>query len=95
MLKYRMVGWIRLHSFFIGVWRRLVACLNGVQEAESSILSTPTKKPLDEPFMGLPKGFLLAVRLRGSRFQPSSRANNADLWNVLCYTDWIMIVYSI
>ncbi len=35
-----------VYPFKIGVWRSLVARLNGVQEAASSILVTPTKNNL-------------------------------------------------
>ena len=34
----------KAYALSIGVWRSLVARLNGVQEAASSILVTPTKK---------------------------------------------------
>ena len=34
----------KVYALSIGVWRSLVARLNGVQEAASSILVTPTKK---------------------------------------------------
>ncbi len=58
----------KAYALSIGVWRSLVARLNGVQEAASSILVTPTKK--EQGFH--PAFFCVGVRLTCDLYKPHS-----------------------
>ena len=57
----------KAYALSIGVWRSLVARLNGVQEAASSILVTPTKKEQGNALL-----FCVGVRLTCDLYKPHS-----------------------